>query len=172
MTATSRPPTVSKPLLMRSIESRALRGRLFRAANVIFVYTRWRNLVGQIYLGSDEWVDEMREKVALKPRDAEHPSVQRRLDRWTMNDVLTCVGAGLRIPPMLIRNSRGGTARMLAAWLGAHHALLPLATIGASLRIRSVGHVSELVKSCDGQLTSDDVLRDDLQRCRALFHVL
>jgi REP element-mobilizing transposase RayT len=54
----------------------------------------WADLVGGIYLGTEEWVDRMREKVESRPRDCQHPRVQRCVDRWTMIDVLSSVAAG------------------------------------------------------------------------------
>jgi hypothetical protein len=39
----------------------------------------WDDLVGQIFLGAPEWLDTIRDKIALKPRADEHPGIQRTM---------------------------------------------------------------------------------------------
>jgi putative transposase len=58
--------------------------RLARAAYQEFVedavglHTNpWKNLVGQIYLGSEAWLDEIGVRIKLKPRSDDHPRAQR-----------------------------------------------------------------------------------------------
>jgi hypothetical protein len=61
---------------------------------------------------------------------------------------------------------------MLAAWLGSHDGFLTLSSIAAGLRLRSTGHVSELIRACDKELANDESLRAQLHRCRELLYLL
>ncbi|HVS32031.1 MAG TPA: transposase [Thermoanaerobaculia bacterium] len=132
--------------------------------------TPWADLVGQMYLGSEGWVQQMREKVESRPRDTEHPREQRFIGRWGMEEVLNCVASGLGVSADLVRAERGGEARMLAAWLGCYEAMLTLSAIAAALRVRSASHVSRLIRKCDERLNGDATLRSSVDRCRELLY--
>ena len=132
--------------------------------------TPWADLVGEMYLGSESWVQQMREKVESRPRDSEHPRQQRLIGRWVMQDILDCVARAFGVSVDMVRVERGGQARMLAAWLGCYEAMLTLPAIAAALRFRSTGHVSGLIRKCDERLSSDAGLRSDLDRCREQLH--
>jgi hypothetical protein len=41
------------------------------------------------------------------------------------------------------------------AWIGWHEGLVTLATIAASLRLRSEGHVSNLIARCEREFSTD-----------------
>ena len=125
----------------------------------------WDKLVGDIYLGSATWVEKMREKVELKPRSAEHPRLQRVVGRPTMSRVVTAVAECLAIDEGLIRDGRGGMPRMLTAWLGFHEGLSTNAEIAAALRMRSSGHVSDLIRKCDRELSANIDAREVIDRC-------
>ncbi|MGK2857276.1 MAG: hypothetical protein ACSLFQ_08725, partial [Thermoanaerobaculia bacterium] len=58
-----------------------------------------------------------------------------------------------------IRESNGGAARMLAAWLGWYEGLHRLRSIAAALRLRSSGRVSDLVAEAECALRGDPELR-------------
>jgi len=45
--------------------------------------------------------------------------------------------------------------RSLAAWVGWHEGWLTLRSIAASLRMRSEGHISNMIRRCDWQFGSD-----------------
>jgi len=126
----------------------------------------WDDLVGQIYLGSDAWLDEVRARVALKPRADEHPRPQRAFGA-TMADVITRVANALSIDESCIRNGRGGVARMVAAWIAWHEAGLINRQIAAGLRLRSEGQISRLVRQCEGELDRNAALRSCVDRCSA-----
>ena len=61
-----------------------------------------------------------------------------------------CVGS--------IRYGRGGALRRLAAWLGWNEGLLTLRSIAASLRLRSEGHVSGMIRRCERAFAFDRML--------------
>ncbi len=51
-----------------------------------------------------------------------------------------------------IRATRGSMLRGLVAWIGWHEGLVTLRSIAASLRLRSEGHISNLIKRCEQEL--------------------
>jgi hypothetical protein len=48
--------------------------------------------------------------------------------------------------------------RRLAAWIGWHEGLVTLRSIAASLRLRSEGHISNLIKHCDREFGQEPAL--------------
>jgi putative transposase len=127
----------------------------------------WKDLVGQMYLGSKEWRERIRDQVALRPRAAEHPRLQRLVGTPPMATVVASVAATLSIDAVRISNGRGGLPRMIAAWIGCHEALLTNSEIAAGLRMRSSGHVSDLVKRCERELSASSSLQDCVDHCIA-----
>lgn len=144
-----------------------MRYRNFVDAGIGLEGCPWADLTGQIYLGSDVWIDEVRSRIALKPRADDHPRPQRVVGPPTMADVVAAVANTLSIEEEHIRNRRGGRPRMIAAWIGWHEALLPNRDIAAGLRLRSSGHVSDLIRHCDREIASNPVIRACVDRCIA-----
>lgn len=102
----------------------------------------WEKLVGQIYLGSAEWVERMRKVVAEKPRSDEHARAQRLIPRLKMATVVKAVAKICGIEEKDLRHRHGGAPRMLATWIGWNEGLLRLREIAAALRLRSFRSVS------------------------------
>jgi hypothetical protein len=57
-----------------------------------------------------------------------------------------------------IRATRGSMLRGLVAWIGWHEGLVTLRSIAASLRLRSEGHISNLIKRCELSFGNDPML--------------
>jgi hypothetical protein len=57
-----------------------------------------------------------------------------------------------------IRSIRGNQLRRLVAWVGWNEGLVTLRSIAASLRLRSEGHISRLIRQCDSELGTDHTL--------------
>jgi putative transposase len=127
--------------------------------------TLWRNLVGQIYLGSEDWMERLRERVDLKPRASEHPRMQRLVTQPSMAHIIRTVADTLAIDETRIREGRGGIARMVVAWIAWYTGQLTAAEIAAGLRLECSGYVSRLVQRCDRELRDDLLLRDCADRC-------
>jgi hypothetical protein len=125
----------------------------------------WDDLVSQIYLGSDAWIERVRERVVIRPRADEHPRLQRVIGVPRMANVVATVARELSIDEERVRDGRGGVPRMLAAWIGCHEALLTNGEIAAGLRLRSSGYVSRLIQRCDRELARDASLRGCVDRC-------
>jgi hypothetical protein len=58
----------------------------------------------------------------------------------------------------VVRSKRGNILRRLAAWLGWHEGLITLRSIAASLRLRSEGHISRLIRRCEEEFASNSTL--------------
>jgi len=118
----------------------------------------WDEVTGGIFLGEPEWAQMMRKQVESKPRSTDHPKVQRAIGRPTMQKIIEKVGAVAGIDPSVIRTTRGGALRSLVAWLGWNEGLVTLRSIAASLRLRSEGHVSGLIRRCEREFSSNETL--------------
>ena len=125
----------------------------------------WDDLIGDMYLGSEEWLADIRDRVQLKPRSNEHPRAQKELLRPTMASIVTAVANTMQVPEAVIRRGRGGVPRSIAAWIGCYEGILTNGEIGAALRLRSDSQVANLVTSCDRELRHSSVLRNCADRC-------
>lgn len=129
----------------------------------------WKDLVGQIYLGREEWVAEINEMLESAPRSDEFPRPQRDPEALTMFDIISAVSKAMEISEDAIRRGRGGAGRMLCTWIATRDGQIRLREIAASLRVRSTGHVTNLVKRCDKLLDRDPFLRSCADRSLELL---
>ena len=127
----------------------------------------WDDLVGQIYLGGEQWLEKVRTQIALKPRADEHPQQQRSPGNLAMADIVAAVASALSTDEARVRYGPDKFARMVAAWVGCYEALLPNRVIAAGLRLRSSSRVSALVRRCDRELVQNVDLQADVDRCIA-----
>lgn len=130
-----------------------------------------KDLVGGLYLGSEDWLKRIREQIDLKPRSSEHPRSQRVVGAPSMAAIVGAVAKTFVVDENSVRLGPERIARMVAAWIGWNEALLNNAEIAAGLRLRSSGHVSVLVRRCDQELHSNPLLRDAVERCLATLRV-
>lgn len=127
----------------------------------------WDDLIADTYLGPQSWVDQLRLRIASRPRDAEHPFEQRYPNEPNMARVISSVADGFGIAEATIRRGRGGYPRMAAAWIARNEAALRCNEIAAALRIRSSGRVTQLVATCESQLERNVGLRKRIDACVA-----
>lgn len=139
----------------------------FVEAGIGGVERPWKHLVGQMYLGSEEFVEQMRERVEMEPRASEHIHAQRFLARPDMRAIVTSVANTLGISENEIRHGRGGTARRVVAWIASYEGLLKNSEIAPVLRLRSETQVTNLVQQCDAELDESEPLRQSIDRCLA-----
>jgi putative transposase len=125
----------------------------------------WRDLFEKSYIGGDEWMEEIRERIALKPRSTEHPRVERIVKTPSMSDVVAAVAESFRVEPARIRCGIDRLPRMLAAWIAWNECLLTGSQIGAGLGLKSAGYISDLVRRCDRELDRDLSFRETARRC-------
>jgi putative transposase len=145
-----------------------------RASYVEFVAAKigsderlWEKLINGIYLGSEAWAKQIRRLVESKPRSTDYPLIQRAVGRPKMHEVVAAVADAAKVAPSVIRESRGGPLRRLVAWIGWHEGLVTLRSIAASLRIRSEGHVSGLIRRCEEEFAANSTLLSHLDQALA-----
>jgi hypothetical protein len=127
----------------------------------------WDDVIGNLYLGSEDWVAGVRDRVELKPRSNEHRRDQRELLRPNMSAIVIAVANVLGVPENDVRCGRGGTPRSVAAWIGCYEGMLTNREIAAALRLRSDAWVTKIVASFDRELRTNARLRDCIDRCMA-----
>jgi putative transposase len=127
----------------------------------------WDKLTNQIFLGAEGWIKAMRKQVESKPRSTDHPRRQRAVGRPKMDMILGVVARADNVTAATLRARRGGMLRGLVAWIGWHEGLVTLRSIAASLRLRSEGHVSGLIKRCDRELGENRMLLASLDAALA-----
>jgi hypothetical protein len=103
-------------------------------------------LTNQFYLGSEAWLKKMRARIETKPRSTDHPRSQRAAGRPKMHSIVSAVANAAGETAESIRMTRGHVLRNLVAWLGWNEGWVTLRSIAASLRLRSEGHISNLIK--------------------------
>jgi REP element-mobilizing transposase RayT len=127
----------------------------------------WNDLVNGIYLGGESWAKDMRRQVESKPRSTDHPKAHRSIGRPRMHAVVAAVAQAAGTTAERIRSRRGDPLRALIAWIGWNEGLQTLRSIAASLRMRSEGHVSNLIRRCELMCRSDHTLLDRLDHALA-----
>jgi hypothetical protein len=141
--------------------------RLFVLAKIGCEDDLWKNVKNSIYLGTEEWAKQMRKVVESKPRSTDHPKVQRAVGRPTMDTIIETVSNIANVSNEVVRTIRGGSHRLLIAWLGWHEGLVTLRSIAASLRLESEGYISTLIRRCELEFSADQQLLADLDAALA-----
>jgi REP element-mobilizing transposase RayT len=128
----------------------------------------WNDLVGQIYLGSADWIEQIGDRIAAAPRSVEHSRDQLRPGRPAMNDIVATVAEvidstvdRLRLP---IRGT--STAKSVAAFIAFEDGLYRQHDIGVALGIRGRSTVSSAVRRCRDALGTNSALHQLLEDCR------
>jgi REP element-mobilizing transposase RayT len=129
----------------------------------------WDKVVHGMYLGGDAWLKKMRRMIETRPRSTDHPVKHRAAGRPRMNEVIAAVARVSCAETSRIVHGRGGPLRALAAWLGWNEGLTTLRSIAASLRLRSEGHISTLIRRCERAFGSDAQLLGYLDRALVLL---
>ena len=111
-----------------------------------------------IFLGGEQWAGQMRKRIESKPRSTDHPKAQRALGRPSMATTVETVARVAGIPSDVARSRTAGRWRRLIAWIGWHEGLVTLRSIAATLRLRSEGHVSQLIRRCEREFAGDGTL--------------
>lgn len=129
----------------------------------------WQKLINGVYLGTEEWAaGEIRAQAESKLRSSDHPKTQRAIGRPKMHQIIAVLARVKGCTAEEIRTKRGDPLRSLAAWIGWHDGWITLRSIAASLRLRSEGHISNLIRRCERMLASNSVLLGYLDTALAL----
>ena len=118
----------------------------------------WDKVVNGVYLGTETWRRKMRKFVESKPRSTDHPKAHRAVGRPKMNRVIAAVAKSTGETTKSIRTMRGSALRRLAAWIGWNEGLLTLRSIAASLRLRSEGYISGMIRRCEREFAFNQTL--------------
>jgi putative transposase len=129
----------------------------------------WDQAINGIYLGSETWAKEMRKVVEAKPRSTDHPRTQRAIGRPKMATIVAAVAEVAAQSAATIREMHGGSLRRLVAWIGWNESWMTLRSIAASLRLRSEGHVSGMIRRCEREFDADAESLEHLDRALALL---
>jgi len=125
----------------------------------------WKNLVAKAYLGSEQWLRDVRVQVERKARSSDHPREQRVIGLPPMSSIIAVVAKTFCTGEEYVRKRGDGLPRLVAAWIGRNESLLTNGEIAAGLRLRSSGHVSDVIRRCDRELDANPILRRYVDRC-------
>jgi len=112
----------------------------------------WDKLVNGIFLGTEEWLKQMRQEVQSKPRSREHPKEQRAVGRPDAEKIVEVVASLTGKSAERLKTERGGPHRRLIAYLGWYEGLLRLRVIAEALGLKSLAHVSNEIRRCGCEL--------------------
>jgi len=125
--------------------------------------------IGQLFLGTEGWLEEMRVLVESKARSREHPAEQRYVGLPTVERIIEVVAEVFKDNADAIRNRRKGIERKLVSWLGCYEGVSRLCGIAEALRLRSTSRVSAMIAECERELGKDPGLLEKLDRCREIL---
>lgn len=115
----------------------------------------WRGLRRNIFLSSEEWLVAMKQRITGRRGKSDIPHDQRAAGRPAMTRILNTISRVCDVPASVIRATRGGTLREIAAWLGVYEGMRRLRVIAQTLRLGSCGRVTQLAQACDRRLRRD-----------------
>lgn len=122
--------------------------------------------IAGLFVGTSEWIDRIQKIIDREERGEAHPREQVYPGRPDLDGVWTAVAQTFDTTREEIAASHGTLERSLVAYLAFEEGLIHLRTIASTLRLRSAGHVSNLVRRCRDDLAQDDSLRDLVGACR------
>ncbi len=129
----------------------------------------WTHLVGQIYLGSAEWINELQKRIASAPRSAEHPRVQLEPARPPLNDIVEVVARAFDSTVTRVKSERAHVvaAKSIAAFIAFEDGLYRQTDIATALEIRGRSSVSAIIRRCRDALAVNSHLRELIDACRS-----
>lgn len=119
----------------------------------------WRGLRRRVFLGTEQWLRSMRQKIEVKWRHSDIPLDQRAAARPSMGAIVNAVSKAMKLTPRDIRRGSGGLARSIAAWLGIYEGRRRLRVIARALHLRSCSRITQLAAECERLLRSDKRLQ-------------
>lgn len=128
----------------------------------------WTDLVGQIYLGSAEWIKRIGDRIAAAPRSTEHPRAQLNPGRPALNDIVETVAKTFdsTVEQLRSNNRQTSTARCIAAFVAFEDGLYRQSDIATALGIRGRSSVSAMIRRCREALAMNDQLEQLVNACR------
>ena len=122
--------------------------------------------IAGMFLGTCAWIDRVQKIIDGEERSEEHPRAQVHPGRPDLDSVSTAVDQTFDTTREVIASSHGTLERRILAYLAFEEGLIPLRQIAATLRLKSAGHVSDLVRRCRDEHQDDPAVRDLIEACR------
>ena len=126
----------------------------------------FREAVSGWLLGTQEFVERMRDAMRRPTNDDEVPAA-RRLGRLELDTILTAVSQYYGVPHDVFRRRRGGhISRDVAAWLSRQLTTLTLRELAGPFGLNHPDSVSNLTRRVDRALAKSSTLRNDIEAIR------
>jgi REP element-mobilizing transposase RayT len=123
----------------------------------------WNDLRRRFFLTSEAFLKKLKKIIRGKLRSDDHPAIQRLAGAPAAHAIATEVAKLFGLTAREVREKRGGAARMLTAWVAWYEGAHRLRKIAALLRLRSTGHVSNLVRQAEREISRDSELQRRLE---------
>ena len=129
----------------------------------------WSNVKGQIYLGSEAFIDQVQALIDSNPRSEEHPMWQRYVARPTAIEAAETAASVLGTELDEVRATHGHPAKGVIAHVARVESLCTLREIARLLGLGSPGHVSDLSRRTGSSYRRVPAIRNRIDECvRAL----
>jgi putative transposase len=122
--------------------------------------------IAGMFLGTATWIGRVQQIIDGEERSEEHPRAQVHPGRPDLPGVWTAVAATFDSTSDAIAAGHGTLERRILAYLAFEEGLIPLRQIAAALRLKSAGHISNLVRQCRDELRRDAAVCDLVGACR------
>jgi IPT/TIG domain len=109
----------------------------------------WPRVVGQIYLGGQRWIEQMRTRVESKPRCDEHPRAQREIGRPQMPAIVAAVAKSFETSVAEIR--KPGASVTIGGTAATSITVVSPTQITATTPAHAAGAVNVVVTNADAQ---------------------
>jgi putative transposase len=117
----------------------------------------WENLLGQVALGSKDWLKRLQKR--LSGQNREQPQTRSVQARPAMTQVIAAVEGVRELSWKQFRRLRGDWGRDIVWYLGWHRCGLPLRKLGDIAGGADYAAVSAAIKSIDRKLMRDNEMR-------------
>ena len=129
----------------------------------------WTDLVGQIFLGTGEWIDVIASRIASAAVSSEHPRQQCTVGRPDRSDVLDAVASTFDMPADCLRTSEVGVrlAREVCAYLCFEDALVRQTEIATFLGLEGRSTASSMIRRLRSKAQSSMEIAGLVDACRS-----
>lgn len=118
--------------------------RRFVREGVESSYEPWKEVRGQLVLGSEGFARTVMRHVGKRRKAIEIPKTQRLLERPAINEIIRAVAKTFTLSEESVRKPRGGESREAVAYVARVEGAWPIADVGESLGVKpwSASHLA------------------------------